>query len=51
MPDWPTVCSGLGTRAKLTPLWSKIDMVQSALGCCWVMMRWNSSSGTLKLIS
>ena len=39
--DCPTVCSGLGTRAKLTPLWSKIDMVQSALGCCWVMMRWN----------
>ena len=35
------VCSGLGTRAKLMPLWSKIDMVQSSLGCCWVMMRWN----------
>ena len=49
--DCPIVCSGLGTRAKLTPLRSKIDMVQSVLGCCWVMMRWNRPSGTLKLIS
>ena len=50
-PGLPMVCSGLGTRAMLTPLRSKIDIVQSSRGrCCW-MMCWNISSGGLKLSS
>ena len=34
----PTVSCGFGTRAKLMPSPSKIEMVQSALGRCFSMM-------------
>jgi hypothetical protein len=35
----PIVVSGLGTRAKLAPFRSKIEIVQSSFGFCCSMMR------------
>jgi hypothetical protein len=35
----PIVVCGFGTRAKLTPCWSKIEIVHSSFGFCCSMMR------------
>src|SRR6266446_8526173 len=47
----PTVSCGFGARAKLMPLPSKIEIVQSALGRCLLMMAWKISIGGLKEMS
>src|SRR6266550_6642349 len=44
----PTVTCGLGTRAKLVPSLSKIEIVQSSPGRCFSMMVWKISIGGLK---
>ena len=44
----PTVSCGFGTRAKLIPSRSKIEIVQSWLGRCFSMMAWKISIGGLK---
>ena len=44
----PIVSCGLGTRAKLVPSASKIEIVQSWLGRCFSMMLWKMSIGGLK---
>ena len=44
----PTVSCGFGTRAKLMPSPSKIEIVQSSLGRCFSMMAWKISIGGLK---
>src|SRR6187200_2195556 len=43
----PTVSCGFGTRAKLMPSRSKIEIVQSWLGRCFSMMVWKISIGGL----
>ena len=43
----PIVSCGFGTRAKLMPSPSKIEMVQSSLGRCLLMMAWKISIGGL----
>ena len=45
------VSCGFGTRAKLMPSPSKIEMVQSLLGRCCSIMAWKISIGGLKEIS
>src|SRR5664279_2790129 len=47
----PIVSCGFGTRAKLTPSPSKIEIVQSELGRCWLMMAWKISTGGLNEMS
>ncbi len=44
----PMVSCGLGTRAKLVPSPSKIEIVQSWFGRCFSMMSWKISIGGLK---
>ena len=44
---WPMVFSGFGTRAKLTPFWSKNENVQCSFGRWRSMIRWNSASDGL----
>ena len=48
---WPSVLSGFGMRAKLTPLRSKNENVQSGPGRWRSMIRWKPSSGGLKEMS
>src|SRR5271156_6952547 len=47
----PTVACGFGTRAKLTPSRSKIEIVQCSLGRCCSINVWNSAIGGLEGIS
>ena len=44
----PMVSCGLGTRAKLVPSPSKIEIVQSWFVRCFSMMLWKISIGGLK---
>src|SRR5258705_13732576 len=44
----PAVSCGYGIRAKLTPSWSKIEIVQASLGRCCSVMDWKISIGGLK---
>ena len=43
----PMVSCGFGTRAKLVPSPSKIEIVQSWFGRCFSMMAWKMSIGGL----
>jgi len=47
----PIVSCGFGIRAKLMPLPSKIEIVQSGLGRCFSMMARKISIGGLKEMS
>ncbi len=47
----PMVSCGLGIRAKLTPLPSKREIVQSSLGRCFSMIVWKIEIGGLKEMS
>src|SRR3979411_2750488 len=47
----PMVSCGLGIRAKLTPLPSKIEIVQSSPGRCFSMIVWKIEIGGLKAMS
>jgi len=44
----PTVSCGFGTRAKLMPSESNIEIVQSGPGRCRSRMFWNSAIGGVK---